>query len=363
MNINEVDNIQTTINVKIPYVLYVDISREEIENKFNELLARVQGRSENSSANNDPFKRYPTNFNSITDIEFIQALNAMHSTDSTSGVDGFWRLYIGRLVVEVNNVAINYVNNIWIQTIKLPYKWYKNSNIFGIDDDDNYHIHTYYRIYKDDAWGEWIELEEELKSAITTEETRAKKEEAAIRKLITDLIGESPETLDSIHEISSWILNDKTGAAAMTKQINENKVNIKDLMTINTSLIEELSKESSNRLDSDNDIKNKAALFGTFHAKPNTDNIYITYYNLNQQVEGKINIPSATTESAGTMSSKDKKTLDNMSKEIDKIKDFLNRLMARLGISDITAVADKIADVIIPTTEETNVEPIEVIEE
>ena len=47
---------------------------------------------------------------------------------------------------------------------------------------------------------------------------------------------------------------------------------------------------------------------------------------------------------------------------VSETRNFLDRLMARLGISDATAVADKIADAIIPT-EETDVEPTEVIEE
>lgn len=72
----------------------------------------------------------------------------------------------------------------------------------------------------------------ELRSAIDAEETRAKDAETANRKLITDLIGESPETLDTIHEISSWILNDETGAAAMVKEINENKNAISDNVDI-----------------------------------------------------------------------------------------------------------------------------------
>ena len=294
---------------------------EDVQNKLNttatELLKRIQGTSDNSSASNDPFKRYPTNFSSVADAEFMEALNTMHSTDSTSGVEGFWRLYIGRLAVEVKNVAIKYVDDTWVQTIKLPYKWYKSSNKFGIDDDGNHHIHTYYRIHKDDVWGEWIEVEEELKSAITAEETRAKAEEAAIRKLITDLIGESPETLDSIHEISSWILNDQTGAAAMAKAISENKTAIEAEVERAAedfeALSNEIGREISARISSDNDIKTKAVLFGMAATRPNTNSIDITYHNVNQNANGTINIPAATTEKAGVMSAADKAKLDGLS--------------------------------------------------
>lgn len=48
---------------------------------------------------------------------------------------------------------------------------------------------------------------------------------------------------------------------------------------------------------------------------------------------------------------------------VSETRNFLDRLMARLGISDATAVADKIADAIIPTTEGVDIEPTEVIEE
>ena len=288
---------------------------EELDATEEELLARIQGTSENSSASDDPFKRYPTNFSSAADAEFMEALNAMHSTDSTSGVDGFWRLYIGRLAVEVKNVAIKYVDDIWVQTIKLPYKWYKSSGNFGIDEADNYRVHTYYRIHKDGTWGDWKEVEEELKSAITAEETRAKAEEAAIRKLITDLIGESPETLDTIHEISSWILNDKTGAAAMTKAISENKTaieaEVERATKVEDALVNELDKETSARLSSDNDIKSKAVLFGMAATRPNTNSIEIEYKNVNQGATGTISIPAATSKSAGVMTANDKKRLDD----------------------------------------------------
>lgn len=61
---------------------------------------------------------------------------------------------------------------------------------------------------------------------LTTEIARAQKAENDLKQELSDLIGESPETLDTIHEIAAWITNDKSGAAAMATQINENKSNI-----------------------------------------------------------------------------------------------------------------------------------------
>lgn len=286
--------------------LAIEIDKESQAriNSDTELLKRIQGTSDESSASYDPFKRYPTNFSSGGNAELIEALNSMHSTDSTRGIDGFWRLYIGKLAVEVNNVAIKYTNDTWVQTIKLPYKWYKSSNQFGLDSDGNYHIHTYYRIHKDGAWGEWIEVEEELKSAITAEENRAKAEETAIRKLITDLVGESPETLDTIHEISSWILNDKTGAAAMATQINQLNNSIEGLR-------DELGQEMEARTTADYIIKRDGVLFGGFSNRQSTaDEVLINYQSINQQNTGAFSIPAATTTKAGVMTAKDKANLD-----------------------------------------------------
>lgn len=61
---------------------------------------------------------------------------------------------------------------------------------------------------------------------LQTEITRAQKAEDDLKQQFSDLIGESPETLDTIHEIAAWITNDESGAAAMATQINENKSNL-----------------------------------------------------------------------------------------------------------------------------------------
>lgn len=61
---------------------------------------------------------------------------------------------------------------------------------------------------------------------LQTEIARAQKAENDLKNELSSLIGESPETLDTIHEIAAWILNDTTGAEAMAKQISENKAAI-----------------------------------------------------------------------------------------------------------------------------------------
>ena len=47
-----------------------------------------------------------------------------------------------------------------------------------------------------------------------------------IKQQYAELIGSAPDTLDTIHEIAAWILNDKSGAAAMATQISQNKSDI-----------------------------------------------------------------------------------------------------------------------------------------
>ena len=74
-----------------------------------------------------------------------------------------------------------------------------------------------------------------VKELIKAETTRAQTAESVLdakieaeKQKVSDLIGEAPETLDSIHEIASWINNDEEASAAMAAQINKNKTAITD---------------------------------------------------------------------------------------------------------------------------------------
>lgn len=292
------------------------INKKELDATATRLLARVQGTSENSNPRTDPFK-YLGNFSDINSNDLKSALDALHSTVPSDNIEGLYRATLGYAVLEIQCIAIEYANDRWMQILKSPYRWAKSVSKFDISQNIRYRI--LYRFHENNAWGDWRDTEQEIqditnanRQLINDETSRAKAEETAIRKLITDLIGESPETLDSIHEISSWILNDTSGAAAMAAQINKNKLDIENLEISESVIVEELSREASNRVDSDNDIKNKAALFGTFNAKPNANSIEVTYYNLNQDTEGKIDIPAATTEQAGVMTAEDKKFLTSL---------------------------------------------------
>jgi hypothetical protein len=288
-----------------------------------ELLSRIQGRNKNSDAAKDPFKFLGT-FTSVTGGEFLNALNAMHGT--VSGVyDGFWRALIGAAPVEIYNFPKYYRDDHWIQVLKSPYRW-GDGDFTILGDDIRYR--TIYRIHENGAWGEWRDTEEELKKSISDETTRAKgaeknlddkitaeiqrakvaeqantdainaeiqrakQAEQANRQLIADLVGESPETLDTIHEISSWILNDETGAAAMAKEINENRNNIninKDNIANNSTAIEEevlrakdAEKTLQKNIDNTNNIvgiEEKRKLYVDRGAVQEDGSIASTYYS------------------------------------------------------------------------------------
>ena len=208
-----------------------------------ELLARVQGTSDNSNPRTDPFK-YLGSFSDINGDDLKAALDALHTTTASDNIEGLWRATLTYTVLEIQCIAIHYAMDRWIQVLKSPYRYVKSAGKFNIVNNPRYRI--LYRIFENpngenstenNVWSDWHDVEQDLEdatnanaTAITNEVARAKAEETAIRTLISDLIGESPETLNSIHEIAAWILNDTTGAAAMAKQISENKAANEELL-------------------------------------------------------------------------------------------------------------------------------------
>lgn len=64
-----------------------------------------------------------------------------------------------------------------------------------------------------------------------------------------------------------------------------------------------------------NEIKGKAALFGTFASRAEADGLLVKYENINHY-EGAFSIPVATEEKAGVMSAVDKSNLDTINTEL-----------------------------------------------
>lgn len=235
-----------------------------------EIIARIEGKSDNSNPRTDPFK-YLGSFSGINGDDLKNALDALHTTNPSENIEGLYRATLIYAILEIQCIAIHYATDRWMQVLKSPYRWVKSTSKFDIVTEPRYRI--LYRIFENpngdnstenNVWSDWHDVEQDLEDRIAQESTRAiqaeqtnttvinneitraKAEETAIRKLISDLIGEAPETLDTIHEIAEWINNDTSGAAAMAKQISANTMQISANTEANEELLLRLQGDSEN---------------------------------------------------------------------------------------------------------------------
>ena len=292
-----------------------------------ELLKRIQGTSDQSNAAKDPFKFLGT-FLNINDSDFKTALNSLHST-SSGEFEGFWRAKVASDIVEIQNIVINYKDDRWLQVLKSMYGYNASTGNFSILDGVRYRI--MYREHNNASWGDWVDVDQHIYNSLKTnadnisnEITRARTEENAIRKLISDLVGESPATLDTIHEISSWILNDKTGAAAMATQINANTNAVNEererAEAMERQLQEWMDADKQESIEADKNIRENAMQYNTLGVNVYADKAEI-YGRSIDSTPRTVEFPVATSEKAGVMSAEDKTTLDSMPVEIEKVKD------------------------------------------
>ncbi len=155
---------------------YLDELRESILNN-GELssadagifLGRLQGTSEFSDAAKDPFKFLGT-FLNINDSDFKTALDSLHST-SSGEFEGFWRAKVGSDIVEIQNIAVNYKDDHWLQVLKSMYGYNASTCNFSIMDGVRYRI--MYREYKNASWGEWRSITQDNADAITEIKSKA----------------------------------------------------------------------------------------------------------------------------------------------------------------------------------------------
>lgn len=218
---------KTIGGVVVPNAIVGEYEKVPDVRDVEELVLRLQGDSEESSAFTDPFKNLG-NFAQIGKLEDV--LDTIYSIDVTDAIakTGYYRATVG---VRTYNIVVLSASNAFAPCCQVI------SGMLSVEDgvlksnnDSAYGIAIRYLNSPANVveyWGGWeilssLENNKEIENAIATETERAQAEEQTIRQLITDLVGESPETLDTIHEISSWILNDENGAAAMAKQINAN---------------------------------------------------------------------------------------------------------------------------------------------
>ena len=236
----------------------VDKVEKCIDNK------RITGTSPDSNALTDPFKSLGV-YNSKNIQELWNALDALCGTDANKGCEGVFRARYDNSVIEVFSAPMYYAGNQWLQVLK---------GRFAIDEDgellNGVDYNILQRVHDVNGWSDWVVVAGGKMLATMNAQI------ADVEKKITALIGESPEALDTIHEIADWILNDENGAAAMMQQISTLQSAVKGV---------EVVADDSNA------------------------NIVLSDFKGEKR---NANIPAATTTKAGVMSAQDKQMLNTV---------------------------------------------------
>ena len=169
------------------------------------------------------------------------------------------------------------------------------------------------RVWDDskDKWSDWEILNQKEISSMISDEI----------KKVTD--GIDPEKIDSIKDIVAWIDAHGGDVSAIYNAIQGNTIKINEeiqrAQSAEGQLQLNIEEEAVARMVAVDDIKGKAALFGTFAPRADAEGVLIRYENIKHD-EGVFSIPAATTENAGVMSAEDKKKL-NAPVTTDRIQD------------------------------------------
>lgn len=151
-----------------------------------ELLSRLQGMSEESSASTDPF-RFLGEFKSPIkneDGDLHEALDNLHSKNKADGYEGVWRFNVQGKPSTLYNLALNYNKDRWLQGLITIYSPSSNpNNVFSL----NNKINILYRIHELDEnengkWSTWRSITQDNTDAIVAETARAKKAEEELRQ-------------------------------------------------------------------------------------------------------------------------------------------------------------------------------------
>ena len=92
------------------------VVKAAIDSQRKELLKRIQGTSDNSSASKDSFKVLGS-YTETTLGELISAMDAMHAANANSGYEGVWRAYIGNDYITIRNIPVGYAADKWMQIV------------------------------------------------------------------------------------------------------------------------------------------------------------------------------------------------------------------------------------------------------
>lgn len=244
-------------------------------NNFNkENISRLQGTSENSDAMKDPFK-FVGSFNTNTIGDLRTWLDNLHGTDSALDNRGFFRAILNSGVIEITSLPIEYTTDRYIQVVRGRVSIESTTGKITFSNDYN----ILERKYENGLWSVWAVVASSITLKNLQEQIDTNKQQ------IVDLIGEAPETLDSIHEIASWINNDKEATANIQNQINANINSIEEVRLKTPTKVEVLYEKSSANF---------------------------SYKNESDEETLSVTVDAATTEKAGIMTAEDKKVLNEM---------------------------------------------------
>lgn len=160
------------------------------------LLLRLQG-ADGSKSNpfTDPFK-FLGSFGNMD--EAVAELDKLHSTSSTSKIEGVWRFHVGKHLCEVRCFPIHYATDRWMQVLESPYRYVKDTGKFDLVKELRYR--TMFRMFENpggehytenNSWSQWNDTEQNIEelakentAAISAETIRATEAEQSILNVI-----------------------------------------------------------------------------------------------------------------------------------------------------------------------------------
>lgn len=160
------------------------------------LLLRLQG-ADDSKSNpfTDPFK-FLGSFGKMD--EAVAELDKLHSTSSTSKIEGVWRFHVGKHLCEVRCFPIHYATDRWMQVLESPYRYVKDTGKFDLVKELRYR--TMFRMFENpggehytenNSWSQWNDTEQNIEelakensAAISAETIRATEAEQSILNVI-----------------------------------------------------------------------------------------------------------------------------------------------------------------------------------
>lgn len=157
----------------------------------------------------------------------------------------------------------------------------------------------------------------EIRIVSLTGEKEYSIEDSVARKDVQLITEGAPEAFDTFKEIAEYIAEDGATAAKLIEDVVKNSEAITEererATGIESQLQERLDADKEVSQATDAEIKSKAMYGNTLHLTTYEDKVNLGGKSVDGQNTISQNIPSATTEKAGVMSAKDKRTVEDVS--------------------------------------------------